>query len=91
MDKTLLRSLSLNRSLLLLLWVIQVHFKLTPSLTEDLYIRPVSGHSATQDLYIRPHTNEIPKSSVVLVGLNKLNLVIENLGLALIYKMLLTR
>lgn len=91
MDKTLLRSLSLNHSLLLLLWVIQVHFKLTPSLTEDLYIRPVSGHSATQDLYIRPHTNEIPKSSVVLVGLNKLNLVIENLGLALIYKMLLTR
>ena len=61
-----------------------------PFPTKDVYICPPRGHPATEDVYIHPHTNEITKSPVVWVGLNKWNLVVEK-GLAvIIYKRPLT-
>ena len=50
---------------------------ITPLPTKDIYIRPVWGPSATQDVIIRPQANEITKSLVVQVALNKWTLVVE--------------
>ena len=50
---------------------------ITPLPTKDVYIRPVWGPAATQDVIIRPQANEITKSLVVRVALNKWTLVVE--------------
>ena len=44
---------------------------LNPLPTKDKNIPPVWGHSVTQTIYISPQTNEITKSEVVWVPLNK--------------------
>ena len=50
---------------------------LNPLPTKDENIRPVWGHSVTQIIYISPQTNEIAKSEVVRVALNKRTPVVE--------------
>ena len=50
---------------------------LNPLPTKDENIPPVWGHSVTQTIYISPQTNEIAKSEVVRVALNKWTPVVE--------------
>ena len=44
---------------------------LNPLPTKDENIRPVWGHSATQNIYTSPQTNEIIKSEVIQVAMDK--------------------
>ena len=44
---------------------------LNPLPTKDENIHPVWGHSATQNIYTSPQTNEIIKSEVIQVAMNK--------------------
>ena len=44
---------------------------LNPLPTKDENIHPVWGHSATQNIYTSPQTNEIIKSEVIQVVMNK--------------------
>ena len=46
---------------------------LSPLPTKDENIHPVWGHSVTQNIYISPQTNEIIKSEVIQVAMNKIN------------------